>query len=323
MKLEQLPSGSYRARKMVNGVLYRVTFDHKPSQKEITLALAEVIQDEGTQKGSFYKYAQDYIKSKKGVLSPATIRTYTIKLDQLSDSFKNENIFDIDSNKVQREISFFSMTHAPKTTKTLYGFISSVLTAYRPSLKLRVTLPQNIAKEQYEPKNEDIKLLLKHVENTPYSVPFQLGILGCRRGEICAASIDDLDGNNLWIHKSKVYDGKWIVKESPKTDASNRIVPLPDSLADQIRKQGYIYNNHPNALNKAIHRYQKQLGIPQFKFHALRSYFASYAHSLGIPDADIMAIGGWETDHIMKRVYRKSLEESKRQSMNIITENLF
>lgn len=323
MKLEQLPSGSYRVRKMVNGVLYRVTFDHKPSQKEITLALAEVIQDEGTQKGSFYKYAQDYIKSKKGVLSPATIRTYTIKLDQLSDSFKNENIFDIDSNKVQREISFFSMTHAPKTTKTLYGFISSVLTAYRPSLKLRVTLPQNIAKEQYEPKNEDIKLLLKHVENTPYSVPFQLGILGCRRGEICAASIDDLDGNNLWIHKSKVYDGKWIVKESPKTDASNRIVPLPDSLADQIRKQGYIYNNHPNALNKAIHRYQKQLGIPQFKFHALRSYFASYAHSLGIPDADIMSIGGWETDHIMKRVYRKSLEESKRQSMNIITENLF
>lgn len=323
MKLEQLPSGSYRIRKMVNGVLYRVTFDHKPSQKEITLALAEVIQDEGTQKGSFYKYAQDYIKSKKGVLSPATIRTYTIKLDQLSDSFKNENIFDIDSNKVQREISFFSMTHAPKTTKTLYGFISSVLTAYRPSMKLRVTLPQNIAKEQYEPKNEDIKLLLKHVENTPYSVPFQLGILGCRRGEICAASIDDLDGNNLWIHKSKVYDGKWIVKESPKTDASNRIVPLPDSLADQIRKQGYIYNNHPNALNKAIHRYQKQLGIPQFKFHALRSYFASYAHSLGIPDADIMAIGGWETDHIMKRVYRKSLEESKRQSMNIITENLF
>ena len=323
MKLEQLPSGSYRVRKMVNGVLYRVTFDHKPSQKEITLALAEVIQDEGTQKGSFYKYAQDYIKSKKGVLSPATIRTYTIKLDQLSDSFKNENTFHIDSNKVQREISFFSMAHAPKTTKTLYGFISSVLTAYRPSLKLRVTLPQNIAKEQYEPKNEDIKLLLKHVENTPYSVPFQLGILGCRRGEICAASIDDLDGNNLWIHKSKVYDGKWIVKESPKTDASNRIVPLPDSLADQIRKQGYIYNNHPNALNKAIHRYQKQLGIPQFKFHALRSYFASYAHSLGIPDADIMAIGGWETDHIMKRVYRKSLEESKRQSMNIITENLF
>lgn len=323
MKLEQLPSGSYRAKKVVNGITYRVTFDHKPSQKEVTLALAGVIQDEGKKNGSFYKYAQLYIKNKTGVLSPATIRTYNTKLDQLSEEFKNENIFEIDSNKVQREISLFSETHAPKTTKTLYGFISSVLTAYRPSLKLKVTLPQNIAREEYEPKNEDIRRLLERAENTEYSVAFQLGILGCRRGEICAAAIEDLDGNNLWIHRSKVYNGKWTIKESPKTDASNRIIPLPASLADQIRKQGYIYNNHPNALNKAIHRYQKQLDIPEFKFHSLRSYFASYAHSLGIPDADIMAIGGWETDHIMKKVYRKSLEESKRQSMDLITKNLF
>lgn len=323
MKLEQLPSGSYRAKKIVKGITYRVTFDHKPSQKEIAIALAEMIQDEGAKNGSFHKYAQEYIINKTGVLSPATIRTYNTKLDQLSEDFKNENIYNIDSNKVQREISIFSETHAPKTTKTLYGFVASVLAAYRPNLKLRVTLPQNVVKESYEPKNEDIRLLLEHAENTQYSVPFQLGILGCRRGEICAASIDDLDGNNLWIHRSKVYNGTWIVKESPKTDASNRIIPLPEHLANQIRQQGYIYNNHPNALNKAIHRYQKQLGIPEFKFHALRSYFASYAHSLGIPDADIMAIGGWETDHIMKKVYRKSMEESKKQSMDIITKNLF
>lgn len=323
MKAEILPSGSYRIKKVVKGVTYRVTFDHKPSQKEITLALAEKIQDEGVRNGSFYKYAKEYIQNKKGVVSPATIRTYNTKLEQLSEGFRNENIYEIDSNKVQSEISLFAEDHAPKTTKTLYGFISSVLTAYRPSLKLRVTLPQNIVKKEYEPTNEDIKKLLEHAKNTAYSVPFQLGILGCRRAEICAASIDDLDGNRLWIHRAKVYNGKWTIKESPKTDASNRIILLPDSLADQIRKQGYIYNGHPNALNKAIHRYQKKLGIPDFKFHALRSYFASYAHSLGIPDADIMAIGGWETDHIMKKVYRKSMEESKKHSMDIITRNLF
>ena len=323
MKLEQLPSGSYRVKKIVKGVTYRITFDHKPTQKEITIALAERIQDEGAQNGSFYKYALEYISNKNGVLSPATIRTYRTKLDQLSDEFKNENIYELDSNKVQREISLFALDHAPKTTKTLYGFISSVLTAYRPNLKLRVKLPQSIAKESYEPKSEDIKRLLEHAVNTEYSVAFQLGILGCRRGEICAASIDDLEGNNLWIHRSKVYNGTWTVKESPKTDASNRILPLPESLANQIREQGYVYNNHPNALNKAIHRFQKQLDIPPFKFHALRSYFASYAHSLGIPDADIMALGGWETDAIMKKVYRKSMEESKKQSIAKISENLF
>ena len=178
MKAEILPSGSYRIKKVVKGVTYRVTFDHKPSQKEIALALAEKIQDEGIKNGSFYKYAREYIQNKQGVVSPATIRTYNTKLEQLSEGFKNENIYEIDSNKVQCEISLFALNHAPKTTKTLYGFISSVMTAYRPSLKLKVTLPQNIVRETYEPRNEDIKRLLERAENTPYSVPFQLGILG-------------------------------------------------------------------------------------------------------------------------------------------------
>ena len=34
MKIEQLPSGSYRIRKMFNGVNYAVTVPYKPTQKE-------------------------------------------------------------------------------------------------------------------------------------------------------------------------------------------------------------------------------------------------------------------------------------------------
>ena len=65
MKLEQLPSGSYRVRKMVKGITYCMIFDHKPTQKEIAIALAERIQDEGVNKGTFYKYAREYIENKK------------------------------------------------------------------------------------------------------------------------------------------------------------------------------------------------------------------------------------------------------------------
>lgn len=324
MKPERLPSGSYRVKKMYKGKTYSVLFDHKPSAKEITIALGEKIQDEGSRNGTFEKYAKEYINNRDGVISPATVRTYNIKLSQLSDGFKKSNLYDITSETVQREVSLFALDHAPKTTKTLYGFVSSVLASYRPNLKLRVKLPQAIVKNDYEPSNDDVKRILDHVKGTEYSVPFQLGVLGCRRGEICALDISDLTGNELYIHRSKVYlNGKWITKDFPKTDASNRTLPLPEALAEEIRDKGYIYKNYPAALLKAINRTQDKLGIPRFKFHALRSYFASYAHSIGIPDADIMAIGGWETDNVMKKIYRKSLEESKRNSISKIAENLF
>lgn len=324
MKLEQLPSGSYRAQKMYKGKRYRITFDHKPTEKELTIAFAEVMQENTKINGTFEKYANEYIENRKGVTSPATIRTYNTKLKQLSDDFKRINIYDITSETVQREISLFAKDHAPKTTKTLYGFVSSVLASYRPNLKLRVKLPQAIVKTEYEPSEEDVKRILNHVKGTRYSIPFQLAVLGCRRAEICALDMDDLTGNELRIHRSKVYlNGEWITKETPKTDASNRTLYLPDALAREIKENGCIYDGYPAALLKAINSAQKKLGIERFKFHSLRSYFASYAHSMGIPDQDIMSIGGWQTDSVMKRIYRKSMEESKKRSMEKLNSNLF
>ena len=316
MKTEELPSGSYRVRKTYKGKTYTKIFDHNPTEKEKFNAFAEKMEDDAAIKGTFEKYAKEYIANRIGVVSPATIRTYNVKLKQISEPFMKQNLYDITSETVQREISLFAKSHAPKTAKTLYGFISSVLTAYRPNLRLRIKLPQSVIKQEYEPSHDDIKRILEAVKGTEYSIPFQLGVFGCRRGEICALDISDLNGNELRIHRSKVYlDGEWIVKETPKTDASNRTLYLPDSLVDEINEKGYIFKGYPAALYKAIQATQKKLGIERFKFHALRSYFASYAHAMGIPDADILAIGGWETDAVMKRIYRKSLEESKQQSM--------
>lgn len=316
MKIEELPSGSYRIRKTYKGKTYTKIFDHMPTDKEAFIAMTELMQDDSPIKGTFEKYAKEYIKNREGVISPASTRTYNIKLNQLSEVFRKSNIYDINSETVQREISLFSKDHAPKTTKSLYGFVSSVMAAYRPNLRLRVKLPQTIVREAYEPTNEDVKAILKHAKGTEYSIPFQLGVFGCRRGEICALDISDLNGNELRIHRSKVYlDGKWITKESPKTDASNRIINIPDALKKEIQAQGYIFKYTPPKLNEALHRYQKMLDIPQFRFHDLRHYFASYAHSMGISDADILAIGGWETDFVMKKVYRRSMEDSKKKAM--------
>ena len=41
MKIEKLPSGSYRIRKTYKGQVYTVVFDSKPTQKEALQAMAK------------------------------------------------------------------------------------------------------------------------------------------------------------------------------------------------------------------------------------------------------------------------------------------
>lgn len=44
--------------------------------------------------------------------------------------------------------------------------------------------------------------------------------------------------------------------------------------------------------------------------------------ALGVPEADILKLGGWETDHIMKLVYQHSMMEKEEQAKRAAAEKL-
>lgn len=323
MKIERLPSGSYRAKKVYKGKTYRVTFDHKPTEREITLALAEKMQDcEPHKAGSFSYYATEYVESRSNVLSPSSVTTYKRLIDRISEDFRKKNIYDITQADVQKEINLYAQDHEPKTVRSLHGFISAVFGSYRPQFALHTTLPQKIQKDRYLPSQDDIQAILNAAKGTEDSVAFQLGVLSMRRGEICALEMSDLDGNELHVHSTMVWNGGWMKKENPKTDAGNRIIYLPDSLVNEINEQGYFFRYSPNKLNEHLQKLQKALEIPQFRFHDLRHYFASYASTV-MPEADAMALGGWKSDTIFKQVYRESMKESRKKSADTFNEHLF
>ena len=147
------------------------------------------------------------------------------------------------------------------------------------------------------------------MKGTQYEVPFILGTLGLRRSEICALSPEDLNGNTLSINKALVLNenNEWILKDTTKTEESNRTITVPDYVANLIREKGACPCT-PHSLYWKLQRVQMSLGIPRFPFHKLRHFFASYMHDLGYTDKQIQEFGGWKSDHIMKSVYQHAMD---------------
>lgn len=334
MKIEKLPSGSYRIRKMYKGKTYTVVVDYKPTQKEaIQLMSAELDKAKTScQRMTFQIASERYIQEKSNILSPSTIKGYESVLRSLSEKFRNTNASDLTSVDVQSEINTYAKTHSPKSTRNVHGFISSVLGMFCPNTVLNTTLPQKEVKKAYIPSDNDVKRILEQAKGSRYEIALILAMFGLRRSEICALTLDDVDGNILTIDKAKVQsiDNEWITKTT-KTEAGTRSIYLPDHVVELIKERGVIYNGHPNNILIYLQRVQEQLGIPRFSLHKLRHYFASSAHARGIPDQYIMDAGGWKSKYVLGSIYQHAMDDKKKEmqmktamfySQEILSQNL-
>ena len=227
MKIEELPSGSYRVRKQINKKNVSAIFDHYPNETEILLAFCEKGADNSylKDKMTFYVAATQYINSKRNVLSPKTIREYIGQNDRLSEEFTSININDIDQFSIQKEINRLSEKLSPKTVKNYYAFITAVMGVFRPELIIRATLPQLIQKEPHIPSDDDVRVFLEYIktERPKYYVLMVLAAYGLRRSEILAITDADLSGQTLHINKAKVIDenNEWVIKTDRKSTRLN------------------------------------------------------------------------------------------------------
>lgn len=323
MKIEKLPSGSYRVQKMVNGKRMSLTFDKRPTQLEIQ---EEINRRLGLFNGklTFEQAAQSYIESRSNTISPATIKEYKGTLRRIDQKFKSMCIDDITQSDIRFLINAMAERLSPKTVRNYHGFIASVLGEFRPNMVIKTKLPMQVKKKPYIPSTEDIRTLLDYAKDTPYEVPILLGCCSMRRGEICALDMDDIDFDNRIIHVSKdmVLDEnkEWVIKP-PKTLVSIRDIQVPQQVIDAIQRNG-LYKGHPNSISDWMDKAEKNLGLQHFSLHKTRHYFVSVAHNKGVSDANIMAAGGWSTSNVMIEHYRHANNESEKVTSTVM-EDLF
>ena len=315
MTIEKRPSGKYRIKQMYKGKVYSVTVDHKPTQKEATILMAEAMQNVVTGKSISIKQCIDnYIDSKHNVLSPSTIKGYVAVTRNSPQWLLDMNVYDVTQLDIQKAVNEYSFNHSPKSVRNFHALMVAAITMFRPNVVFRTTLPQKEAKETTVPSHDDIIRLLDAMKEHDYYPCVVLGCLGLRRSEIQALEPSDFDDNGVLINKARVLNeyNKSVVKAT-KTTSSTRYVYVPPDIIKLIKERGYVYKGNHNTLVNVMHRYQDKIGMPRCRFHDLRHFYVSYAHSIGMSDAAIMAAGGWKTDTIMKNVYRHSMNDKEEQ----------
>lgn len=164
---------------------------------------------------------------------------------------------------------------------------------------------------------------------------------GLRLGELLALRWSDIDFRSGLLHVNKtVYQVKnekgWgTVTDRPKSDASERYIPIPTMLLKELRtvyrgskSENIICDKHGNAVK--IRTYQgifkrllRESGIRGLNFHALRHTFATRALETKMDIKTLSELLGHESAAVTIKIYCHSLMSTKRKAINQLNKYYF
>ena len=266
-----------------------------------------------------------YVESKSNVLSPSTIRGYvSIRKNRLQAYMG----LPVDKIDWQKAVNGEATECCAKTLKNVWGLVSSSL-EYCGVSAPKIRLPQVIPHEKEWLEPEQLPVFIEAVKDEDFGIPALLALQGLRRSEIYALDWDcvDLDGNTITVKGAVVQnkDHKFVKKDTTKTAVSSRTVPimipeLSALLRDAQADGKPLVSGTPEKLYRKINRVCEACGLPAVGVHGLRHSFASLGYYLGIPEREMMELGGWEDSGTMQKIYTHVAAAARAKSQNKLAE---
>ena len=306
MKPHKLPSGSWNVRVMIEGQSY--SFTHSDRREVMRMASEFAAAHRARMDNpTLLERLRDYVADNADRLSPSTVRSYegmARMISERSPKICNKRI------SALSEQDIVEIVRPLRTLKTKRNYVNFIHAATGKGVTTK--LYGKASKQVRVPTELEVKGLLQIFRDTDMEIPIMLAAYGgLRRGEICALTMSDIDGDFVSVSRAVVRDpsGQWVTKE-PKTFSSIRSVLLPHFVIERIHERGHITRLLPCQVSDKFWKKQLRLGISRpYCFHSLRHFHASYLHALNIPDAYIMARGGWSTPSVMQTIYRHALAD--------------
>lgn len=203
--------------------------------------------------------------------------------------------------------------------------------------------------------DDECKLLINSLQDftgnkLKYNVAILLDIFsGVRRGELVGLEWSDVDFKNetIEVNKSTQYlPEKGIFDKDPKTESSNRIVPIPNYITNVLLKykdwydeQKELYGDkwidsnklflqangktmHPNTLGKWYKTHIESLGLPVVKLHGIRHTNATLLISQNVDIATVSARPGHASINTTIKYYVHPLQKNMRKVAYVLQDLL-
>ena len=326
-KPTRLPSGRWRVQLSINGKRYSFTGNTKEEARQKAKEAYAGAQIEKRSPLTVGKAIDKYINSKTGVLSPSTIMVYKRYRKNYLQCIMDINLTELSQEDVQIAVSEDAAEGlSPKTIRNAHGLLSAVLKVYRPKMILRTTLPQKLKYEVRIPTEEEIIKIWTAAKGTRYELPILLASwLGLRMSEIRGLKRSDFVDGYVHVQRAVIRGENGSQEKVTKTTSGDRWITCPKEISqmvDKIDTDGYICDCYDTTLYSGFVSICKKAGVEPCRFHDLRHFAASEAHSLGVPDKYAMHRMGHKTDNMLKTVYQHIMRDKESVFANVIDKHM-
>lgn len=319
----------------------RYEIEHGLKGKQITLKLNDL----------FEIWIKDYkVNNKQGCLQTYVHVYNTIIKSQMG----NKKINDINHNHIQSFINGLRENYSLSRIKLAHIVLSSMFEVAiinnwivkNPAKKIQ--FPKEIKKERRVMSKKEQELFLKFAMSSNYYDLYVVSLYtGMRIGEILGLQWDDIDFEKSNIHVSGTLTyirGKGRIKDLPKSESSNRIIPMLSNviyvlrarrnqqlkmklaLGEIYKEQGYVFtceSGEPywdTSIRVDMKRIIKEINESDIEFapitpHTFRHTFATRCLEMGVKPKVLQKIMGHSQFAITMDLYGHVLEEEKENEL--------
>ena len=188
---------------------------------------------------------------------------------------------------------------------------------------------------------DELRRMAEQVMRKPQ--PIEIGILlalntGLRIGELCALQRQDIDftAGTVSVRNTAQrinYGGRTkLVVQTPKSAASNRVIPIPAEMLTLLRQYVYAFapgcylfsrnpawSLEPRTCQRHFKALLKHCGLPDRNFHSTRHTYATRCVEEGADIKTVSELLGHSNPQITLRLYMHSSMRHKREVVQRIS----